>query len=348
MMQFSHFQIRVPATVILIVALSACGGGGSGAGSTGSAVVPPVGSTSRDFQDALAAQRELLYVPSPRGIAVFDAAANGNVKPLFTIPTSCNGSVALDSRGKVYTTCGLTVEILRTCGTVLGRIQGNKTMLSGADQAAVDTAGTIYVANESTDGFPTPPGITEYAAGATGNVAPIAQITGPHTFVNALIGPTGVVLDSQNNIYAVDNNLDQRVVVFKAGSRGDVAPIQNIFGGNTRLFNPISIAVDSSRRIYVTNTETTFPQPFVVIYRPGATGNVAPVATITSSVFVIPIGVAIGRTGKIYVSDSNRARTAGVVYVFAPGANGIVNPIAQISGPATGLNVGFGAYIAVH
>jgi hypothetical protein len=101
--------------------------------------------------------------------------------------------------------------------------------------------------------------ITIYPAGSSGDVAPIAVISGSRTDLQL---PQGIAIDSDGKIYvANDGNLedpapdadryDQRpradpadsITVYAPGSSGDVAPIARINGPLTGLGHPMGIAV---------------------------------------------------------------------------------------------------------
>lgn len=66
--------------------------------------------------------------------------------------------------------------------------------------------------------------VTEYSPGASGNVAPIATITGPNTQIH---GPSGLAVDSAGEVF-VGFPEGGAVAVYPAGANGDVAPIRMI------------------------------------------------------------------------------------------------------------------------
>jgi sugar lactone lactonase YvrE len=105
--------------------------------------------------------------------------------------------------------------------------------MSGAVYDAVDAAGKIYVTSVTADA------VTVYAAGATGNVAPIATISGANTGLQA---PTGIAVDAAGNIYVGDENTNV-VSVFAPGANGNVAPIRTIAGAATGLSAPLQMVV---------------------------------------------------------------------------------------------------------
>ncbi len=100
----------------------------------------------------------------------------------------------------------------------------------------MDSNGLIYVAN-LIGGASSFGSITVYAAGATGNVAPVATITGSDTGLSA---PQGIAVDGAGNVFVA--NLtgglleNGSVTVYAAGSNGDVAPINIISGPQAETF----------------------------------------------------------------------------------------------------------------
>ena len=79
-------------------------------------------------------------------------------------------------------------------------------------------------------------------------------------------------------------------------------------------------------------------------YAEGATGNAAPVATISGSAtgLSFPQGVAVDSAGHLFVTNSG----ADSVTEYAEGATGNTAPVATISGSATGLNEPDGVAVA--
>jgi hypothetical protein len=173
---------------------------------------------------ALAADLALnLYVLNSSGgpnrggsITVYSPNANGNVAPIRTI---ANG--ASDSKTHLESPAGL----------------------------ALDSAGKVYVTNDGSIGGDSD-SITIYAAGISGNIAPIATIAGSNTGLKL---PEGVAVDSNGRIYVTNDGNGEEdnafadpadsITVYAPNSSGNVAPIARINGPLTGLGHPRGIAV---------------------------------------------------------------------------------------------------------
>jgi hypothetical protein len=80
----------------------------------------------------------------------------------------------------------------------------------------------------------------------------------------------------------------------------------------------------------------------VNVYAPGATGNVAPIRTISGSKTGLQNvnAVAVGKNGKAYVSSTMTNSQPGCcITVYAKGANGNVAPRQSISGSKTQIDI---------
>jgi sugar lactone lactonase YvrE len=206
------------------------------------------------------------YVVNGTGdISIFGPGPDGKLR----MRTIVNGlddpsGLAVDHDGNLYVVNGGSQKI-----TVYGpdadgetppirTISGEKTRLNLPQGIALDTAGKIYVTNDGA-GAGYSQSITIYPAGSSGDVAPIAVISGSRTDLQL---PQGIAIDSDGKIYvANDGNLedpapdadryDQRpradpadsITVYAPGSSGDVAPIARINGPLTGLGHPMGIAV---------------------------------------------------------------------------------------------------------
>jgi hypothetical protein len=90
--------------------------------------------------------------------------------------------------------------------------------------------------------------------------------------------------------------------------------------------------VDAAGNLYVAN----YSNHTITVFGPGASGNVAPIRTISGPMTGLsnPSGIALNPSGNLYVAND----VVNSVVVFAPGAAGNVTPIRTLSGPSTGIN----------
>jgi sugar lactone lactonase YvrE len=287
-------------------------------------------------------------------VTVYAAGANGNVAPVQTVRGSKTGlsfpqGIALDAGGKIYVTNNtraprVVVYAAGANGNVapLSTIVGPRTGLIFPVGVALDTGGNIYVADLESESFASG-GVTVYAAGANGNVAPLRTIKGGRT---ALTFPFGVALDASRNIYVANGGQFGGITVFAAGAHGDVKPLRLISGAKTQLNNALGIALDAGGKIYVANGNGNR----VNVYAADANGNVAPIRVIggPQTKLRFPFGIALDAAGNIYVADSPSGAPGAqsFVRVYAAGASGDVAPIRSIGGRNTELETPFG--IAVH
>ncbi len=159
-------------------------------------------------------------------------------------------------------------------------ISGGATNLASPSAIAVDHTGRIYVTNEGIakcmrgcgQCIPIPAGpgsVSVYGPGSKGDVMPLATISGPNT---GLRFPYEIAVDSSEKIYVLNSagigfacsgivkergavkvgvpkagifadRIGDPILIFAAGSNGDVAPIGTIGGPYTGLYGPVGIAV---------------------------------------------------------------------------------------------------------
>jgi hypothetical protein len=212
--------------------------------------------------------------------------------------------VALDSSGNIYVANdfgggakigSVTVYPFGSNGNVTPTttIAGGKTGFDFPTGIALDSSRNIYVTNCGVDcGGANARSVEIFSAGSSGNVPPMATITGGKT---DLAFPFGIALDSGGNIYVANQiggeNGIGSVTMYPAGSHGNVAPTAIITGHNTTLDSPTGIALDADANIYVANLASNT----VTVYAAGTDGNIAPTATIAGkgSGLNMPFGIAL-------------------------------------------------------
>jgi hypothetical protein len=118
------------------------------------------------------------------------------------------------------------------------QIGGSNTGLVAPATVAVDASFNVYVFDAKTDT------ISEFAAGATGNVAPIRTISGSNTGLSDGDGfGSGLAVSKTSGDIFVSNPASNAILVFAATASGNVAPIQTITGSATELSEPVGLAV---------------------------------------------------------------------------------------------------------
>ena len=83
--------------------------------------------------------------------------------------------------------------------------------------------------------------------------------------------------------------------VYAAGSNANAAPIATISGSDTTLIQPIGVALDSSRKIYVADESAASVYVYSAVGSRTGLLNVAPVDTINGpdTGLLAPVGIAV-------------------------------------------------------
>ena len=195
--------------------------------------------------------------------------------------------------------------------------------------------GNLYVTNT---GGPGGYSVRAYPVSGGRRPAPLFTISGKQ-----LIIPQGVALDSAGNIYVVNGGIESgdqssdppSVTIYRAGSKGDDAPMARISGPKTGLKYSQAIALDSHGYIYVSNQGQDEKPDTITVYSPGSNGNVAPARVISgpATLLLAPEGIAVDSSGRLFVSSGAAGppqSSNAAVLIFAPGSNGNVAPFASI------------------
>ena len=197
---------------------------------------------------AIPPPHQSLYVSdTTNAIYVFAPGANGNATPIRTITgsnTKLNNpsSVALDASGNIYAGNGASNSIATSGGSgsitvyapdangnvaPIRTIAGSNTGISNPYAPwgiAIDGSGNLWAALVNLISFSGGSAV-EFAAGANGNVAPIATISG-NLAVNTNSDP--IAVDSSGNIHESPYGIS--LLTFAPGANGNVAPIADDFG----------------------------------------------------------------------------------------------------------------------
>jgi sugar lactone lactonase YvrE len=253
-----------------------------------------------------------IYVSNENNIVtVYPAGSNGNIAPSATISGGSTGldspeGIALDSGGNIYVANGLnnTVTVYPKGST--GNVAPSATLNTDLDTltgVALDGSNNIYVVNYGSDAR-----VAVYPAGSIGNATPSATISGSNTRLDF---PLGLAVDSADKIYVVNDGIDGNdnlVTVYAAGSSGNVVPSATISGVATALDDPAGIAIDSAKKIYVTNDGSqNGGSDSVTVYPAGSNGDIQPTAIIQFSPnngMDEPTGIALDSNANIYVTNA--------------------------------------------
>ena len=237
-----------------------------------------------------------LWAANYNGLVEYAPGANGDVAPASFIVGAHTmlgtaQAVAVDASGNIFVGQDTPLqndpnayeqgEILEFAAGASGDappiavIFGNNTQMppnSVIYGIALDADGDIYA---SVTAGASSSSVLEFAAGTSGDVAPVRVIAGGDT---TLPNPAnGLALDPNGNIWVTDTYGD-RLVEYAKDADGDVSPIDVVHGANTRLANPWAIAVDASGHIYVTDSATG--DAAVLEFGATADGDVSPIAEI--------------------------------------------------------------------
>jgi len=213
------------------------------------------------------------------------------------------------------------------------------TSVPGESRTTASAPLLIYAANN----FPATASITEYPFNATGDVSPIATITGPHT--GLYFGVAGLSVDSAGYLYAATSDVNKStnaIVVYAPGANGDAPPVRTLTASSYGGVWSVATAIDSAGDLWVANLNLTAIEEFA----PGANGDVAPIREISGPAtgLVHPFGIAISDRGDIWVADLGAAK----VMRFGPGQKGNVAPRQVIGGTHTGIAQPVGVSLGVN
>jgi hypothetical protein len=367
-MKTLHKLLTSGFVLLLAFAVSSCNGGSAGVPASVGQVVSSVTHVRGDTGSTSCVSMTCVYVysatPSKGQISSYASSATGDIAPIALISGKKTGllpngpaGIAVGPDRKTYVvqqdfTSGNDSLLVFAAGAngnarPIATITGNMTgLLLSSAYVAVDNDGNIYVLD--IDGCPHT-SVLVYAAGSNGNVAPIQTIEGLNTGLCNDSGAGGIAVDSTHKIY-VTNNYEASLLVFAAGSNGNVAPIQNISGPNTSLIGPFGMALDSLGNMYVVLGGSATSASAVLVFAEGATGNVAPIKSVsgTRTKLLGSRDIALDASANIYVVNNVTGPALGsYVTVYDARAHGNSKPIQMIKGPATALPHHGGTGIAV-
>ena len=281
---------------------------------------------------------EAYYFGTFAGIAPGSADGTGSAARFYR-PTA----VAVDSAGNVYVADqnNHTIRKITPAGvvsTLAGLANrsgsadgtGSAARFYGPTGVAVDSAGNVYVADQSNSTRKiTPAGVVSTFAGTPGN---FGNIDGSGVGVRFNY-PTGVAVDSAGNVYVANRDSHTIRKVTPAGVVSTMAGQANSSGsadgtGSAARFNrPAGVAVDGDSNVYVadqTNHTIRKVTPGGVVSTLAGQANSSGSTDGTGSAarFFNPWSVAVDSASNVYVADAGnntirRITPAGVVSTVA-------------------------------
>jgi sugar lactone lactonase YvrE len=264
---------------------------------------------------------------SPTGVAV-DAAGN-----VYVADSRNNSIRKVTTSGSVSTLAGGSLGFADGIGT--------QAQFSRPTAVAVDTAGTVYVADT--------------ANGAIRKITPAGVVT---TLTRqAQSAPTGVAVDKSGIVYAVySGSAYGSHPVRKITPAGMASDLFVPTGGDGASFNPWGVAVDAAGNVYVTDR---FPNRVYRITPEGAGTLLAGGKSMFDEIFDVPAtfsnlrGIAIDAAGNALVADAGNSTIRKVTpsgdVVTLAGSTGLADgtgTAARFSGP-TAIAIAPGGDIVV-
>jgi uncharacterized repeat protein (TIGR03803 family) len=248
----------------------------------------------------------------------FVTNTTGQITPLPITVTAVTSTKAYD--GTICSTATPTIISGYLVTTLAGSVglQGSSDGTGGTaafcnpESVAVDSAGNVYVADESNDEIRkiTPSGVVTTLAGSAGQVGSSNGTGSAARFDD----PEGVAVDSAGNVYVADNQNDEirkitpsGVVTTLSGSAGQRGS-SNGTGSAARFYDPSGVAVDSAGNVYVAdwgNDEIReITSSGVVTTLAGSAGQTGSSdGTGSAARFNLPQAVAVDSEGNVYVAD---------------------------------------------
>ena len=230
--------------------------------------------------------------------------------------------IALDSKGAIYIADTTNHRVRMISGNTVTTIAGTGNIGQGGNNGpatsatvnspggvAVDSAGTIYIADTGNNMIRKISGGTITLFAGTGN-ANYSGDNGPA--LNAeLSGPTGLALDSAGNLYIADTNNN---LIRKVDKSGNITSYVGGTGPTARSLNhPTGLWMDAANVLYISDTgnrriakfaNNVFTN-FAGNQSVGFSGDGGPA---TRAMLNNPVGIAVDSAGNLYIADANNSR----------------------------------------
>ena len=228
----------------------------------------------------------------------FPVTSSNNAQPTRSIPfnatTGLSGinGLAVDATGDIYASgAGNGVSVFNSASAAptrtlpIGTQASDLTTLELPYATAVDPSGNLYVANTASPDVSAPAPTAPILVFAPNGTSPIRTLSGPLTTL-AFASPQGLATDSAGNLY-VTNVVSgvSSILIFEPTATANTPPLRDITGSSTLLGCVGGIALDNEGYLYVVSVPTcgSTASPTVLKFSTTGNGNIAPVATFTST-----------------------------------------------------------------
>jgi hypothetical protein len=193
------------------------------------------------------------------------------------------------------------------------------------ESLATDSSGQVYVGGYSAT--PSPYNIVVFP---TSSSIPSRTIVESDTSV---LYHSAMAVDSSGSIYVLGTMVPTsgsagpiEIAIYSPTASGTSTPARLITGSLTQLANPEDITVDAAGNIYVSDATS------ILVFPPGANGNVAPSRVITSPNTIFG-AMAVDANGNIFTGATISLGSSSILE-FAAGATGVSTPIKTITSSA--------------
>jgi hypothetical protein len=236
------------------------------------------------------------------------------------------GGPAVDTAGNVYAIYANQSKqnyVVVVFDPTLHKVVRTLNLSSNAMTLAVDAENRLYVPYIGS-------ALVVFAAGASGNASPLRVISGEIPPIIALAA------DKVGRIFALADTgpAFSKIVFIDKGANGPQGHLKSIFGSQTGLDYPQSIALGADGNMYVVNqlNGSLYGGYQVLVFPETGRGNIPPLRTLQSPTYGATL--ALGAGGEMYLGPIPNQANQGIA-IYAPGAAGDPDPIGFVGPPIT-------------